>query len=183
MWQNIKKHYVFIALTLLVAVIILDASSVSFGQPGGSEDPLVTFSYVEKRIEQLKYYIEEKLGSGSGSTSNADVQRLLEENEILKKQVGQLMMNSSGGGLEIVELRNGQRLICGAGTEIILRGGAAKAIVSELGGLSDLTEGKDLKSNEVISQNHLILIPRDDGRGAYIDNYAIFVVRGYYEVK
>lgn len=181
MWQKIKKHYIFIVLSILVAVIVLDASSISFGQPGGSEDPLVTFSYVEKRIEQLKYYIEEKLGGGN--TSNADIQRLLQDNETLKKQVSQLMMNSSGGGLEIVELRNGQRLVCGAGTEIILRSGSAKAIVSELGGLSDLTGGKDLQSNETISLNHLILIPRDDGRGAYVEKYAVFMVRGYYEVK
>ncbi len=181
MWQKIKKHYIFIVLSILVAAIVLDASSISFGQPGGSEDPLVTFSYVEKRIEQLKYYIEEKLGGGN--TSNVDIQRLLQDNETLKKQVSQLMMNSSGGGLEIVELRNGQRLVCGAGTEIILRSGSAKAIVSELGGLSDLTGGKDLQSNEAISLNHLILIPRDDGRGAYVEKYAVFMVRGYYEVK
>lgn len=181
MWQKIKKHYIFIILAILVAVIVVDASSVSFGQPGDSEDPLVTFSYVEKRIEQLKYYIEEKLSGGS--TSNAEIQRLSEENAEIKKQLSQLSMNSSGGGLEIVELRNGQKLICGAGTEIILRAGSARAIVSQLGGLSDLTGGKDLASNESISPNHLIIIPRDDGRGAYVENYAIFMVRGYYEVR
>lgn len=181
MWQKIKKHYVFIILTLLVTVIVFDASNISFGQPGGSEDPLVTFSYVEKRIEQLKYYIEEKLGGGSAN--NAEVEKLTEENKEIKKQLSQLAMNSSGGGLEIVELKNGQKLICGAGTEIILRGGSAKAIVSQLGGLSDLTGGKDLISNESISPNHLIVIPRDDGRGAYVENYAIFMVRGYYEVR
>lgn len=181
MKQKIKKHYIFIILTFLVAVIVVDASSISFGQPGDSEDPLVTFSYVEKRIEQLKYYIEEKLSGGNAGS--LEIQRLSEENEEIKKQLDQLKINSSGSGLEIVELRDGQSLICGAGTEIILRAGTAKAIISELGGLSDLTGGKDLASNEVISPNHLILIPRDDGRGAYVEKYAIFMVRGYYEVR
>ncbi|SDZ36643.1 hypothetical protein SAMN05660462_02876 [Proteiniborus ethanoligenes] len=181
MRQKIKKHYIFIILMLLVTVVAVDASNISFGQPGSSDDPLVTISYVEKRIEQLKYYIDEKLGGGG--TSNTEIQRLIEENEILKKQVGQLMTTSSGGGLEIVELRNGQKLICGAGTEIILRGGAAKAIVSSLGGLSDLTGGTDLVANQAIPANHLLLVPRDDGRGVYVENYAIFIVRGYYEVR
>lgn len=182
MWQKIKKNYIFIILTFLVAVIILDTSSISFGEPGSSEDPLVTFSFVEKRIEQLKYYIDEKLGASGNYDS--EIQKLIEENETLKKQVEQLAANSSGGGLEIVELSSGQKLICGAGTEIILRSGSARAIVSELGGLSDLTGGKDLSSDELISLNHLIVIPRNDGRGVYVDGeFAIFMVRGYYEVK
>ncbi len=183
MWKKIKKNSFFIIVTLLIAVIAIDTSSISFGQPGGSEDPLVTFSFVEKRIEQLKYYIDEKLNGGSTDNNNSEIQRLSQENEAIKKQLAQLMANTSGTGLEIVELKDGQRLICGAGTEIILRSGYAKAIVSELGGLSDLTSGKDLASNESISLNHLILIPRDDGRGAYIEKFAIFIVKGYYEIK
>mgnify|MGYP000450813884 CR=1 FL=1 len=182
MWQRIKKNCVFITLAILVAVfIVVDASSISFGEPGSSDDPLVTYSFVEKRIEQLKYYIDEKLGTNN---NNSEIQKLIQENETIKNQLAQLAANSSGGGLEIVELSAGQRLICGAGTEIILRSGSARAIVSELGGLSDITSGKDLASNEPISLNHLIIIPRNDGRGAYVDGkFAIFMVRGYYEVK
>ncbi|SCG83913.1 hypothetical protein DW1_2349 [Proteiniborus sp. DW1] len=183
MWQKIRSNFVFIFFTLLIAVIIVDASSVSFGQPGGSEDPLVTYSFVEKRIEQLKYYIDEKLSGGNTNSDNSEIQRLKEENEAIKKQLAQIAANSPGSGLEIVELKDGQRLICGAGTEIILRSGSAKAIVSELGGLSDLTGGKDLASNEPISLNHLIVIPRDDGRGAYVERFAIFMVKGAYEIR
>lgn len=183
MWQKIRKNFVFILLTLLIAVIIVDTSSISFGQPGGSDDPLVTYSFVEKRIEQLKYYIDEKLNGGSTNVNNSELQRLREENEAIKKQLAQLAANSPESGLEIVELKAGQRLICGAGTELILRSGSAKAIVSELGGLSDLTGGKDLAGNESISLNHLIIIPRDDGRGAYVEKFAIFMVRGAYEIK
>lgn len=181
MWQKIRKNCVLITLAVLAATfIIVDISSISFGQPGSSDDPLVTYSFVEKRIEQLKYYIDEKLGTNN----NSEIQRLIQENETIKKQLAQLSTNSSGVGLEIVELSAGQRLICGAGTEIILRSGSARAIVSELGGLSDITSGKDLASNEPISLNHLIIIPRNDGRGAYVDGkFAIFMVRGYYEVK
>ena len=183
MWQKIKKNSIFIILIFLVTVIIVDTSDISFGQPGGSDDPLVTYSFVEKRIEQLKYYIDEKLNSGGTNSNNSELQRLKEENEAIKKQLSQLAANSSGSGLEIVELNAGQRLICGAGTEIILRSGSAKAIASELGGLSDLTGGKDLSGNELIPLNHLILIPRDDGRGAYVEKFAIFMVRGAYEIK
>ncbi|MGF7058082.1 cell division protein ZapB [Brassicibacter mesophilus] len=189
MWQKLKgkKTNLFMVSILAITLFLTWSSTVSFGEPGNEDDPLVTFSYVEKRIEQVKFYIEEKIKelSDNNSLDKAELQRLSEENNKLKEQIKQLSNStgSTGIGLEIVELKSGQRIICGAGTEIILRSGSAKAIDSDLGGLSDLTGAKDLQADESIALNHLILIPRNDGRGAYVDkNFAIFIVKGYYEI-
>jgi hypothetical protein len=79
----------------------------------------------------------------------------------------------------------GNNLIGDAGTEIILRysSSSTNAITSDLGGLSDITAGVDLANGEAIPKNHLLIIPRSDGRGVIVNEYAIFMVRGSYTVN
>lgn len=143
---------------LLLAVgasVILLGSRAVFSEPGSETDPLVTLSYVNKSIEQIKSYIDEKLSIQKNS-----------ENE-----------------LEVVNLAKGQYLIAKAGTEIILRSGKAVAVVSELGGLTDVTAGVDLAKDENVPTNHLLIIPRNDGRGLYCLTETYIMVRGEYEIK
>lgn len=145
-----------VVLILIVFSIFLFSTFV-FSEPGSENDPLITLSYFNKEIDKLKSYIDNKLlgTSNVGGTTN----------------------------LEVVELESGQSLIGEAGTEIILRGGKASVIAGELGGISDITEGKDLSMGIMVPANHLLIIPRDDGRGAYVVEDAIFLVRGAYEIR
>ncbi|HHW55635.1 MAG: hypothetical protein WAQ41_02965 [bacterium] len=85
--------------------------------------------------------------------------------------------------LEVVNLQRGQSLIAEGGTEIILRGGRGVAIASPLGGLCDVTQGRDLAGGEVIPANHLLIVPRDDGRGVKAETDTILMVRGGYWVQ
>lgn len=157
---------------LIIAVIMTFAlTTVIFAAPGDSNDPIVVLSYLNDRFEDLikKYNLEDIEG--------------------IKKQVDDLSKGSTdtpslGGStaLEIVEINAGEKLILGAGAELILRGGKATVIGSNLGGLSNVTLGKDFVSGMDLVPNNLFIIPRDDGRGAYTDSYAIFMVRGSYEV-
>ena len=137
-----KKNKIKKILLGLGVITIILGTTVAFSEPGSEKDPLVSLSYLEKRIDQLKYYIDERL-----SNSNGDSQ------------------NGQSNNLEVVNIIAGQSIIGKNGTEIILRSGRAKIIASELGGLSDVTLGKDLKMNEIVPSNHLLIIPRNDGRG------------------
>ena len=143
------------------AVILLGATVV-FSEPGSESDPLVSLSYVEKKIEQLKYYVDEKIGN--------------KNNE-----------NMAVNSWEAVQVLKGQSLICKDGTEIILRSGEAKAIAiisnGIENGLTDVTLGKDLKMDENIKANHLLIVPRDDGRGAKAIKNSFFLVKGNYEIR
>lgn len=152
------------------AVVILFGATVAFSEPGSELDPLVTLSYVEKKIEQLKNYVDQNVsGSNTGTAVN--------------------------GSWVVVEVPAGKSLICKDGTEIILRSGEARSI-SKISreirngveiiidnGLTDVTEGKDLKTDQFISKDHLLIIPRDDGRGAYCTTNSFFLVKGSYEVR
>lgn len=142
----------------LGAVALLWGSSAAFSEPGSNADPLVTLSYVNKAVDQIKIYVDEKISyiSGGSSVSNE---------------------------LEIVNIKKGEYLIGKAGTELILRGGKAKVVGGPLGGLSDVTGGDELNHDQAVSHNHLLIIPRSDERGIYATEDAIFMVKGAYEVK
>lgn len=180
--KNISKNKKYIIVAAFIGMITtsLIMTKPAFSDPGSQDDPLVTLSYVENRVNQIIYYIDEKIKT----LTDLVEQNKVETAEIIEK-IGDSNLNSNSlaSSLEVVELKNGQRLICKNGTEIILRGGKAKVIASQLGGLCDVTGGKDLGMGQDVPANHLLIIPRDDGRGVYVEEYAIFMIRGEYEIR
>ena len=82
-----------------------------------------------------------------------------------------------------VRLDAGQKLIGDEGTEVILRSGEATAIDNGANGISDITAGKDLMTGYTVAANHLLLIPRKDGRGIAVSTEAWVMVRGNYTVQ
>ena len=85
--------------------------------------------------------------------------------------------------LNVVEMAPGKRLVAGAGTELILRSGNATVVDSESGGLSDVTDGVDLRKGTQVPRNHLLIVPRDDGRGITAQSEVIVLVRGDYRIE
>lgn len=78
----------------------------------------------------------------------------------------------------VEEVPAGHTVVGAAGTELVLRGGRATAVVSELGGLLDATAGADIRGGARIPANHLIVVPRDDGRGFYAETDLVLMVKG-----
>jgi hypothetical protein len=70
-----------------------------------------------------------------------------------------------------------------SGTEIILRSGEATAIDNGANGVSDITAGKDLMTGQSVGQNHLLLVPKDDGRGIQATTDLFVMVRGAYSIQ
>ena len=148
-------------IIIFTLVLVLAFTAVIYAAPGDSNDPIVVLSYLNDRIKALV-------------------------NDYKLDEIEKLLASGGTGGssaaLEVVEIKTGEKLIAGAGTELILRGGKAFVIGSELGGISNVTAGKDFVSGMEFVANHLMIVPRDDGRGAYTNDYAIFMVRGAYEI-
>lgn len=84
---------------------------------------------------------------------------------------------------EVVHLEANQKLLGDAGAEIILRSGEATAIGNGSNGVSDLTSGVDLMTTDRVNTNHLLLVPRNDGRGIQVWTESYVMVRGNYTVK
>lgn len=83
----------------------------------------------------------------------------------------------------VLHLLEGQALIGGEGTEIIVRSGEVKAIDNGIDGISDITAAMDLKSGTICKANHLLLVPRNDGRGITAVTEAYIMIRGPYTLN
>jgi hypothetical protein len=135
-------------LAVMISVFALTvAVSAASGTPGSESDPVVTKSYVDSQIAQLK---------SSGVSTDS---------------------------YKAVQLTAGQKLIGGEGTEVILRSGEATAIDNGANGVSDVTGASDLMTGQTIALNHLLLIPRSDGRGLHAITEAWVMVRGSYSIQ
>lgn len=162
-----NKKRTIITIILLTILSLTYVGMASSNEPGSTEDPIVTQSYVEMRNQQLRYYIDESIKK-------------------IQDSLGQLPSNGVGQGgstYEIVNVPAGKKLIAGASTELILRAGQAIIIDSPSGGIANVTVGKDLKKGDVVPANNHLIVPRSDGRGASAKTDSIFMVKGSYSIQ
>lgn len=80
------------------------------------------------------------------------------EAELQKRQ-------DSTRSLVVVELNPGETLLAGEGTEFIVRNGKAVIVSPNPNGVPDITDGVDLRADTIVPNQHLLLFPREDGRG------------------
>lgn len=87
------------------------------------------------------------------------------------------------GGYQILELQAGETLIGSQNTQIIVRSGVVNAVIPGENGLSDLTAGTDLPNNVEVAKDHLLLVPRSDGRGIHALTPAFVMIQGDYTIE
>lgn len=158
--MNLKR---IAAVSFAVCVLFSLPVTLSAANPGSSEDPLVTYSYITGTFKrELKAEILSEIETTKGQASGYIVERL----------------------------SKGQSLYALDACEIILRSGGAVVFVEDEDniqaglGLSDCTGGTELKNGEPIPKQHLLIIPRGDGRGVTVNtDEAYIMVRGLFEVK
>ena len=156
-----------IAATTMLTGIIVAAT------PGSSGDPLITLSYFEQKIEDLKEELEELIEKGSKDKDS-------EKGKDEEKETPEI--DTSAFIFKIENLKAGSTLKCGEGAEFIIRTGEMKAVASASGGLSDVTEGANIDGDTVVPKNHHIVVPRDDGRGLSVVTGGAIMIKGKYEI-
>jgi hypothetical protein len=155
-----RVHIIFVIAVIaysFVLVSIVQAVTPGTDEPGSEENPLVAQDYVDSKINVLQARIDEL-------------------SEKLKKA-------GAGQKFEVIQVMAGKQLVAGASTEIIIRSGKATAVASEKGGLSDLISGVDIPTGGNIPKNHLLLVPRDDGRGFKAQTDLFVLIKGEYSIK
>jgi len=204
MKKNAKS---LIAITILVAVLAIAHFVPTSAQPGDASDPLVTRRYVEERIAELRAEFSEFLGSANVNNNvNPHVPAHNIESIIPAAYIDALFSNiityvdermgqhfegvplPSGGGAEAsvipfdaLFVPAGSILVAEAGVEFILRSGQATAVTGP-DGMVDITAGRDLVNGETIPANHLLLVPRSDGRGIIANTDVWIMIKGGYQV-
>ena len=84
---------------------------------------------------------------------------------------------------KVVSVEKGKTLHGKSGTELILRMGEATIFASEAGGLADVTAGYDLPNGTQMPANHLLIVPKEDGRGILALNDCLVMVKGDYTIE
>lgn len=179
-----------IALLFIVIIVLMSAFISADGiLPGSEADPIVTQSFVEQKIEQVKYYIDTYTNNLSNDNTKlaSEIEKLKLELSNKDKSIAELKMQlsqmNSPTKFEVVKLQKDQILIAGEGAEIIPRSGKMIALYGENGGLSDITSAKDLKTNESIVLNHMLIASRNDGRGIKAVSEVFLLIKGSYILK
>lgn len=167
------KNKKLAAISISFAVIgLLGLNSVlASSNAGGSEDPVVTKSYVDKKLAEISG------GSSSAELSEYQLEFIIEE---VKRELGQ---GNATGSYVPVQVFAGQTLIGQEGTEVILRSGSASVYTEGVDGIVNVTSGQDIKNGNGVEKNNLLIIPRSDGRGVTCTLDSWFMVKGGYSIK
>lgn len=160
-------------LKWILGVLLIGATTLyaADGLIGTEQDPLVTKSYVDQKIAQL-----------TGGTSNETLANQLKEQEqlILSLRDEITSLKEETNTYEIVVVPEGKIIYGKQGSEMIIRAGEGKIVASSVGGVQDVTDGKDLIGDTPAPKNNLLLIPREDGRGLMATKQLTVMVRGGY---
>jgi len=148
-----KKNVVILGL-LIVLIGLISVDSIASSEV--ASDPLITLSYLEKRIEDFKVYVD-------------------------SNDTGGTVVNSK---FEVINVESGKTVIfTDNSVEFILRRGDATAIGNGDDGLSDLTDGLELGTGDFVQKDHLILVPRNDNRGIVAKTDIWIMIKGTYELR
>ena len=95
---------------------------------------------------------------------------------------------ASAGSYTALSLGSGKTLMSDGICEIILLDGQGKVTVTSAAnvkagaGISDLTAGAVLVNNDTVPANHMLVIPKGDGRGIVFSGATNILVRGEYHI-
>lgn len=171
-----KVGYVVIGLIcglMFNSVVSMSASSLA----GSESDPIVTKSYVEKKIIELEKRMNDVNQAALLSTNSALEAKL----ESIKNTT--LTQSSPTSEFVLSQVKKGDFIAVSDGGLFIMRAGTAVAVASSSGGLSDLTTGENLLSDHAVKSNHLILVSKNDGRGIRMTYDGWIMVKGTFKIQ
>lgn len=175
--KNKRKPFLLITIFSMFLVVAFAA------EPGSEGDPLISLSYFENKIEQLKTEVTESLTESMKRALSTELETMQKDLNKTVNEVKEQAKTATSGSFSLITLAENEILICETGTEIIVRSGRCIAVSTETGGISDTTDGIDIQNGEVIPKNHLLVIPKNDGRGIRCEVTGAVMIKGSYEKK
>ncbi len=174
------KKKIMLALGVLVAVAFISGASILAATTlGTSTDPLVTLSYLTGK---LKPQIMSDVNAGISAAEASLAPSLDAKISGFKADIDSKSSSSSSqtAGFAVVSLNQNQTLVCGIGTEILLRLGTASAVGSAPA-LVDSTSGSTLSAGGALTANHMYLVSIQ-GNGLKATSSVKLMIRGPYTV-
>ncbi len=105
-------------------------------------------------------------------------------NSVFMQQVQQYIdTKTPATSFEVVSIKKGQKMVCSAGCELILRQGSAVINATAKGGIANVTGGEDLADGTAMPANNHLIVPVGDGRGITAKTDVLVMVKGEFEIK
>lgn len=191
------KYTLFSVVTIcILSMVTVNYISASGAEPGSNSDPVVSKSYVDAQINQLKSMIgTQSINPSNTITTTNTIDSVTKQNlvdeilAVVEALYGDKIDKASNTDITTdkaflpVQLAKGQYLIGGEGTEIIFRSGQAVAYSKNEMGIIDVSDGVELFNGAGLTVNHLLIVGRNDGRGATAYEDSWFMVKGSYTIK
>jgi len=196
-----NKAFQKVTTVLLAVVVILSGFTHS---AKGEDVLLASVDYVDFKINELNNRINQITSTGTSTstpTTSTDPNVTLRVDNV-EKQVGAIETNldtiqskvnfldqvthdlSDSSVWQVIEISAGVSIYASDTSEIILRSGKASVIGNKYDeGLSDVTTGIDLKNGTQLTKNHLVIIPRGDGRGVKAITTCFVMYRGLWYMQ
>ena len=172
--QKLRLFSLAAGLGLLISV-----GAVGTYAYDGTTDPLISLSFLEKfKAEELDPQTDELNKRIAALEAKIEQMERAEDTPETTSPVVE-------AGYEIVRVTAGMKVLAGDSCDIMLRSGTAVAIAPlATQGLSDYTSGSEILDGEEITINHMMLIPRGDGRGIRITSEEAYImIRGAYALE
>ena len=171
-----KKRWPLRALSLVLLLLVLNATVSLAADAGSSGDPLVTLSYLnDTYLSTILNRVDAKITS---------------RNTTIGQQIDQKIAQSGGTGsgttasssFVLVTLSKGQSLKLELGSEVLLRVGTASCVASSTPGLIDSTAGTTINNGATLTKNHLYMATIEDRSVKATAATVKIMVRGGYTV-
>ena len=178
------------AIALAFAMILVIGAYAVYGDSDITNDPLVSLSYINEVLwPEIEDMIERAISGDDFERTETDTEEDTEvdtetESETDTEVPEEPITEVKGFEYEVLHLMENTLLLSETPCEIILRSGHAAAYLGgNDNGLADLTDGGELMEGDSLVSNHLLMIPRGDGRGVRItSSEAYIMVRGGYRI-
>ena len=166
-----KNRWALRAVVLVALSVLLNGTVTMAGAAaGGSEDPLVTLSYLNDTfLGDILQRVDEKIAARNS--------------QIVQQLGGQGTAGSATAAtFTVVTLSSGQVLTGDIGCEVMLRVGSASCVAPSTPGMIDTTTAGTLNNGGALVQNHLYMMTIE-GRGVQATAATTkLLVRGSYTV-
>ena len=167
-----KNRWALRAVVLVALSVLLNGTVTMAGAAaGGSEDPLVTLSYLNDTfLGDILQRVDEKIAARNS--------------QIVQQLGGQTVGTGTSTAVTftVVTLSNGQVLTGDVGCEVMLRVGSATCVSPSTPGLIDETTAGTLNNGGSLVQNHLYMMTIE-GRGVQATAATTkLLVRGSYSI-
>jgi hypothetical protein len=175
-----------IVISICIGIIVVfSAFTIYLASPiraAGNPLVIVTRDYVDSKVNTINFSIQ----SVENGVSDLKTQMSIVSEYIVENTPAPAEGKITTLKYTPILLASGKTLIGYDGTEIILRSGAANAVVpaTASGNLANMTTGSELADGASVPRNNMVLVSRTDGRGVIAVGGDVWVmVKGVYSIS